>query len=214
MISLTGVAKHYGERTLFSGVNLTLGVSERVGLVGPNGCGKSTLLQILDGVLDPDEGTVSRNRRVRVGMLRQEVVGARGRRLLDEMLSGDEEMSHLEGRIALLEEEMRNTSDPAALEALAHEHGDLLSRFQRGGGYDRPTEAKKILGGLAFKTSDFDRDTAEFSGGWLMRLALARLLLTEPDLLLLDEPTNYLDLESVVWLEGYLREYEGSLIIA
>ena len=214
MISLTGVAKHYGERTLFSGVNLTLGVSERVGLVGPNGCGKSTLLQILDGSLDPDEGVVSRNRRVRVGMLRQEVVGARGRRVLDEMLSGDEEMSHLESRIALLEEEMRATSDPAALEALAEEHGDLFHRFQQGGGYDRPTEAKKILGGLAFKTTDFDRDTAEFSGGWLMRLALAKLLLTEPDLLLLDEPTNYLDLESVVWLEGYLREYEGSLIIA
>jgi ATP-binding cassette subfamily F protein 3 len=214
MISLTGVAKHYGERTLFSGVNLTLGVSERVGLVGPNGCGKSTLLQILDGSLDPDEGSVSRNKRVRVGMLRQEVVGARGRRLLDEMLSGDEEMSHLESRIALLEEEMRATSDPPALELLAAEHGELLHRFERGGGYDRPAEAKKILGGLAFKTSDFDRDTAEFSGGWLMRLALAKLLLTEPDLLLLDEPTNYLDLESVVWLEGYLREYEGSLIIA
>ncbi|HEV8480758.1 MAG TPA: ATP-binding cassette domain-containing protein [Candidatus Eisenbacteria bacterium] len=214
MISLTGVAKHYGERTLFSGVNLTLGVSERVGLVGPNGCGKSTLLQILDGTLEPDEGNVSRNRRVRIGMLRQEVVGERGRKLLDEMLSGDEEMSHLESRIALLEEEMRGTSDPATLEPLVAEHGDLLHRFQRGGGYDRPAEAKQILGGLAFKTSDFDRDTAEFSGGWLMRLALAKLLLTEPDLLLLDEPTNYLDLESVVWLEGYLREYEGSLIIA
>jgi ATP-binding cassette subfamily F protein 3 len=123
-------------------------------------------------------------------------------------------MSHLESRLALLEEEMRATSDAAALEALAAEHGELQHRFQRGGGYDRPTEAKKILGGLAFQTSDFDRDTAEFSGGWLMRLALAKLLLTEPDLLLLDEPTNYLDLESVVWLEGYLREYEGSLVIA
>ena len=118
MISLTGVAKHYGERTLFAGVNLTLGVSERVGLVGPNGCGKSTLLQILDGSLDPDEGVVSRNKRVRVGMLRQEVVGARGRRVLDEMLSGDEEMSHLESRIALLEEEMRGTSDPTSSRSL------------------------------------------------------------------------------------------------
>src|SRR5262249_58754141 len=128
-------------------------------------------------------GAVWGNRRVRVGMLRQEVVGVRGRRLLDEMLSGDEEMSHLESRIALLEEEMRAASEPATLVALAEEHGELQHRFERGGGYDRPTEAKKILGGLAFKTSDFDRDTAEFSGGWLMRLALAKLLLTEPDLL-------------------------------
>src|SRR5262249_35301657 len=158
--------------------------------------------------LEADEGSVSRNRRVRVGMLRQEIVGVRGRRLLDEMLSGDEEMSHLESRIALLEEERRGTSDPATLEQLAAEHGELEGRYQRGGGYARAAEAKKILGGLAFKNTDFDRDTAEFSGGWLMRLALAKLLLTEPDLLLLDEPTNYLDLESVVWLEGYLREYE------
>src|SRR5262245_26082333 len=214
MISLTGIAKHYGERTLFEGVNLTLGVSERVGLVGPNGCGKSTLLQILAGLLEPDEGRLSRNRRARVGFLRQEIVGSAGRRLLDEMLSGDEELGHLESRLALIEEEMRGTTDPAALEALAAEHGELTHRFDLGGGYDRPAEAKKILGGLAFRDEDFERDTAEFSGGWLMRLALAKLLLTEPDLLLLDEPTNYLDLESVVWLEGYLRNYDGSLIIA
>jgi len=214
MISLTGVAKSYGPRTLFEGVNLTIGVSERIGLVGPNGCGKSTLLHILAERLEPDEGRVSRNRRATVGLLVQEIVGDHGRTVLAEMLSGHEELGHLQRRLALLEEEMRQTTDPAALEALAAEHGELEHRFDREGGYDLPTQAKKILGGLAFREADFDRDTSEFSGGWLMRLALAKLLLVEPDLLLLDEPTNYLDLESVVWLEGYLRSYEGSLIIA
>jgi ATP-binding cassette subfamily F protein 3 len=214
MLALQNVAKHYGERTLFAGVSLVLGVSERIGLVGPNGCGKSTLLEIMAGRLSPDEGTVSLNRRASVGYLIQEVPKYTGRALLDEMLAGHEAVAHLQHRLQLIEEEMRATSDTAALEALAHDHGELQHRFEQAGGYDLPTQARKILFGLAFKEADLARDTSEFSGGWLMRLALGRLLLTEPDLLLLDEPTNYLDLESVVWLERYLREYEGSLVIA
>jgi ATP-binding cassette subfamily F protein 3 len=214
MISLTGVAKHFGERTLFAGVNLTLGVSERIGLVGPNGCGKSTLLEILAGRREPDAGTVARNRRATVGLLAQEVPKYTGHTLLEEMLAGHERLDHLGRRLQLLEEEMRQTAEAAQLEALAAEHGELQRRFEEGGGYDLPAAARRILGGLAFRQADFARDTAEFSGGWLMRLALGRLLLTEPDLLLLDEPTNYLDLESVIWLEGYLRSYEGSIIIA
>ncbi len=214
MISLTNVAKHYGERTLFSGVSLVLGVSERIGLVGANGAGKTTLLDVLAGRLEPDEGTVSRNRRATIGTLVQEVPKFTGRTLLDEMLAGHQHIAHLRQRLELLEEEMRATEDPATLEALTHEHGEVERRFDLEGGYDLPTEAKRILGGLAFRDTDFGRDTSEFSGGWLMRLALARLLLTEPDLLLLDEPTNYLDLESVVWLEEFLRGYHGSIVIA
>ena len=214
MISLTGVAQHFGERTLFADVNLTIGVSERIGLVGPNGCGKSTLLDILAGRREPDAGTVARNRRATVGLLTQEVPKYTGRTLLAEMLAGHERLDHLGRRLELLEEEMRQTAEPAALEALAAEHGELERRFEEGGGNDLPAAARRILGGLAFRDADFARDTAEFSGGWLMRLALGRLLLTEPDLLLLDEPTNYLDLESVIWLEAYLRSYEGSILIA
>ena len=213
MISLSSVAKHFGERTLFAGVNVTIGISERIGLVGANGSGKSTLLEILAGRMEADEGVVARNRRATIGYLAQEVPKHTGRTLMAEMLAGHAHLDHLKARIALVEEEMRATSDQAVLESLAHEHGELERRFDAGGGYDLPAQAKKILGGLAFRDSDFDRATAEFSGGWLMRLALARLLLVEPDLLLLDEPTNYLDLESVIWLEGYLREYDGSIII-
>jgi ATP-binding cassette subfamily F protein 3 len=214
MISLVSIAKHYGERTLFSQVNLVLGVSERIGLVGANGAGKTTLLEILAGRMEPDEGSVTRNRRLTVGYLTQEVPKFTGRTLLAEMLAGHAHVDHLRARLELLEEELRQTEDPATLEALSAEHGEIERRFDTAGGYDLPAEAKRILGGLAFRDVDFERQTSEFSGGWLMRLALGRLLLTEPDLLLLDEPTNYLDLESVVWLESFLRTYHGSIVVA
>ncbi|RPJ47569.1 MAG: ABC transporter ATP-binding protein [Candidatus Latescibacterota bacterium] len=213
MLSLVGVGKHFGARSLFSGVNLTIGVSERIGLVGPNGSGKTTLLEILAGRADADEGTVARNKRATIGYLLQEVPLTKQATLFDEMLSGAEKIDHMRRRLALLEEEMRSASDPDEIGALAEEHGEIERRFDQSGGYDLPTEAKRILSGLAFRERDLGRPLAEFSGGWLMRLQLARLLLTEPDLLLLDEPTNFLDLESVIWLEEYLRAYSGSLVL-
>ncbi len=213
MISLVDIAKQIGDRTLFAGVTLTIGVSERIGLVGPNGSGKTTLLEILAGALEPDAGYVSRNKSATIGYLRQEVPKYADRTLIAEMLAGHEELGHLKQRLALIEEEMRGTDDASALEALAAQHGELEQRFAHRGGYDLPATASRILGGLGFRESDFDRPTAEFSGGWLMRLALGRLLLTSPHLMLLDEPTNYLDLHSVIWLESYLRSYEGSIIV-
>jgi ATP-binding cassette subfamily F protein 3 len=213
MISLVGVSKEYGGRTLFSNVSLTIGVSERIGLVGANGSGKTTLLEILAGRVEPDQGSIARNRRATIGYLVQEVAQKREVTLYEEMLAGAERIDHMRGRLALLEEEMRSARDPAEIEALARAHGEIERRFDQSGGYDLPAEAKRILGGLAFRETDFDRPLGEFSGGWLMRLQLARLLLTEPDLLLLDEPTNFLDLESVIWLEGYLRGYSGSLVL-
>ncbi len=213
MISLASLGKHIGERVLFTNVNLTIGIADRIGLVGPNGSGKTTLLEILAGRLEPDEGEVSRNRRATVGYLLQEVPKFSGRTLIDELLAGHESLDKLGAQLRLVEEEVRRASDEDELEELALRHGELERLFDSAGGYDLPSAGKKILGGLGFKSSDFDRNTEEFSGGWLMRLALARLLLTEPSLLLLDEPTNYLDLESVTWLESYLRDYQGSLII-
>src|SRR5262245_40319300 len=170
MISLTNVGKHYGARTLFSGVNLMLGVSERIGLVGPNGSGKTTLLDVVAGRLEADEGSIARSRRATIGTLTQEVPKFTGRTLLEEMLAGHERIAHLRQRLELIEEEMRATSDPSALEALTEEHGEIERRFDQAGGYDLPTEAKRILGGLAFRETDFERQTSEFSGGWLMRL--------------------------------------------
>ncbi|MFH1681553.1 MAG: ABC-F family ATP-binding cassette domain-containing protein [Candidatus Eisenbacteria bacterium] len=213
MISLVGVSKEYGGRTLFAGVNLTIGVSERIGLVGANGSGKTTLLEILAGNVEPDEGSIARNRRAATGYLLQEVPRGAERTLFDEMLAGADEVDHMRRRLALLEEEMRSERNPEEVEALVREHGEIERHFDKSGGYDLPAEAKRILGGLAFREGDFDRRLSEFSGGWLMRLQLARLLLREPDLLLLDEPTNFLDLDSVVWLEEYLRAYAGSLVL-
>jgi ATP-binding cassette subfamily F protein 3 len=213
MISLVDIAKHYGDRTLFENVTLTIGVSERIGLVGPNGSGKSTLLEIIAGHMAADAGTVGCNKSASIGYLRQEIPQYRDRTVLAEMLAGHERLDHLRRRLDLLEEEMRQTTEPALLEELAARHGELEERFAHGGGYDLPALARQILGGLGFRTADFERPTAELSGGWLMRLALGRLLLTTPHLMLLDEPTNYLDLHSVIWLEGYLRSYEGSIIV-
>jgi ATP-binding cassette subfamily F protein 3 len=191
MLTLNNVSKSFGTRVLFSDVNLTLNAPERVGVVGPNGSGKTTLLRILAGEMKYT-----------------------GRTLLEEMLAGHEEHTRLEAEIGRIEEQMRATRDPAALEELTHEHGSLAQRFEEIGGYDLPARAKRILSGLGFRQSDFDRATDEFSGGWLMRLALARLLLAGHEVLLLDEPTNYLDLDSVLWLESYLRSHQGTLVLA
>lgn len=213
MISLSSIAKHFGDRVLFTKVNMTIGIAERIGLVGPNGSGKTTLLEIIAGREEADEGTVSRNRRASIGYLLQEVPKFSQRTLMDELLAGHEKLDLLGAQLRMVEEEMRTVTDEELLQELALKHGDLERKFDNAGGYDLPAAGKKILGGLGFRESDFERSAEEFSGGWLMRLALARLLLIEPALLLLDEPTNYLDLESVIWLESYLREYEGSLIV-
>jgi ATP-binding cassette subfamily F protein 3 len=214
MLTLANITKSFGTRVLFSDVNLTLNAPERVGIVGPNGSGKTTLLQILEGSTPPDRGTRGLQKRASVGLLIQEVPKFTGRTLLEEMMAGHEQHDLLQAELARLEEQMRATHDSAALEELSHEHGALAHQFEEIGGYDLPSRAKKILSGLGFRQVDFERDTVEFSGGWLMRLALARLLLAGHEVLLLDEPTNYLDLDSVVWLEAHLRSHQGTLVLA
>ncbi len=214
MLTLAGAAKGYGDRTLFEDLNLTLSPTDRLGLVGPNGSGKTTLLRVLAGELSLDRGTRSLERRATVGILAQELPKYTGRSLLEELLAGHERYAALTRELAALEEALRRDADPAHHEELAHRHGDALHAFEAIGGYELPVTGKKILAGLGFKEADFERRTEEFSGGWLMRLALARLLLAVPDVLLLDEPTNYLDLESVIWLESYLRDRAGALVLA
>ena len=214
MITLTDISKGFAERTLFEGVNMTISLTERVGVVGPNGSGKTTLLHVLAGRAPFDSGNRSVQRGVTIGFLEQEVPKYTGRTLLEEMLEANPRINQLRQEMEELEERLKGTDDRSEQEELSHRHGDLVHEFQDRGGYDLPHRAKRILAGLGFKDADFQRSTTEFSGGWLMRLALARLLLTQPGLLLLDEPTNYLDLESVIWLESYLSSYSGALVIA
>jgi ATP-binding cassette, subfamily F, member 3 len=210
MIALDSVSKSYGGQELLRGTTWRIGRGERIGLVGPNGAGKTTLCRILASVEEPDEGRVHRDTGVTVGYLPQEVTTGADRTVLAEALSGFDEVWRLEAQLESLAARM---AGPGAEPGLIDTYGEVQHRFEALGGYRLEAEAKIILGGLGFAPDAVHGPLAEFSGGWRMRAALARLLLLRPDLLLLDEPTNHLDLESLQWLEDFLAAYEGSVVI-
>jgi len=209
VIQLDGVSKGYGGQVLFRDVGWRIADRERIGLVGPNGAGKTTLCRILAGLEEPDTGQVSRPRSATVGYLPQEVAGAAAGSVLVEALSGFEEVWALERDM----EEVARALETAPSEALTERYGELQHRFEALGGYRLETAARTILSGLGFATDELHRPLAEFSGGWRMRAALARLLLLAPSLLLLDEPTNHLDLASLAWLENFLASYDGTVVV-
>ncbi len=212
MLQLQDVSKQYGSKVLFEGANLRLGNRSRVALVGPNGAGKSTLIRILLGLESPDSGSVSRASHLSIGHLAQEVPKFSGRTVLSEVMRMDGRLEELQAAQKELEEAFAgntNSDDPEALER----YGRVLEELDHLDQYRLESRAKEILSGLGFKTSDFDRALTTFSGGWLMRVALSRILLMDPDLLLLDEPTNHLDLESLLWLEEFLRAHQGAMLL-
>jgi ATP-binding cassette subfamily F protein 3 len=210
MIGLDAVSKGYGGQEVLRDCTWRIGRGERIGLVGPNGAGKTTLCRILASVEEPDAGRVHRDTGVTVGYLPQEVTTGADRTVLAEALSGFDEVWRLEAEMESLAARM---AGPAAPAGLTDAYGEVQHRFEALGGYRLEAEAKIILGGLGFGPEAVHRPLGEFSGGWRMRAALARLLLLRPDLLLLDEPTNHLDLESLQWLENFLAAYEGSVVI-
>jgi ATP-binding cassette subfamily F protein 3 len=212
MLSLQQVSKAYGGRVLFENVSLRIGLHDRAALVGPNGAGKTTLFEIIAGEISPDRGTVGRNKSAVIGYLPQEPEAESAGGVLESVTAGDSDLASLEHRLALLQAEMSDASEEETGRLLA-EYGELQNRYEQLGGYSREARAKEILFGLGFKERDLARSTEELSGGWRMRLALARLLLQGPDLLLLDEPTNHLDLASVIWLEGFLAGYAGAILL-
>src|SRR3984893_6937749 len=210
MIALDGVSKGYGGQQLLQDCTWRIGRGERIGLVGPNGAGKTTLCRILALVEETDAGRVHRDTGVTVGYLPQEVTTGEDRTVLAEALSGFDEVWRLESELESLAARM---AGPDADPGLTDTYGEVQHRFEALGGYRLEAEAKIILGGLGFVPGDAHRPLGEFSGGWRMRAALARLLLLRPDLLLLDEPTNHLDLESLAWLEDFLTSYAGSVVV-
>ncbi|MDB5100602.1 MAG: ydiF [Cyanobacteria bacterium RYN_339] len=213
MLHLKGISKSYPTKTVLDAVDWHVAPGQRWGLVGPNGAGKSTLIKIVLKQMDADAGTVVIRPRLDVGHLAQELPGDAGRTLQAEMWTAFPRLIALRDKLETLETLMHATHDEAALDALVHEHADVTHEWERLEGYAADARIGRVLHGLGFSEPDRARKVAEFSGGWQMRAALAKLLLERPDLLLLDEPTNHLDLEAISWLEGYLSDYPGALVL-
>jgi ATP-binding cassette subfamily F protein 3 len=213
MITLSHIQKQFGSRVIFRDSSFQIGARDRIGLIGPNGSGKTTLFRMVLGEESIDEGEIRIAKGVKIGYLPQEVIPFKRNSVLDEVLRSLSGIISLQDKMTILEQELASVEDPLEQEKLAKEYGKLQERYTVLGGYGIEAEAKQILQGLGFKERDFNRLTDELSGGWLMRIALSKILLQAPDLLLLDEPTNYLDLESLVWLESFLVNYPGAMII-
>ena len=213
MIVAHDISKAYSTRTLFSGLTLSLAAGDRIALIGPNGSGKTTLMDVLAGDIAPDTGKVSKQRNVTIGYLKQEPGLFAGKSLLQEVLDAAFEVNALVDEIAAAQEALSTESNPAQQRHLLHRLSKLDMALEAAGGADREHEAKAILLGLGFKQQDFRRPISEFSGGWIMRASLARILFRKPNLLLLDEPTNHLDLEANLWFEKYLASFQGGVLV-
>ncbi len=214
MLSLVAVSKQYGSQSVLREVDWSVMAGERVGLAGANGAGKSTLLRIVAGLVEPDRGEVCFKKGAAVGYLPQEIIGSRGQNVLAAALGAFDDIHALEARCRELEHRLEG-ADPRAADyaALMEEYAAAREEWDHRGSYDLESRAEEVLAGLGFRAADFSRDVGELSGGWQMRVALARLLLQRPDVLLLDEPTNHLDLEARNWLEGFLASYPGAVVL-
>lgn len=215
MLSVNNVYVQYGDRILLNGVSFTLQPGERVGLVGVNGTGKSTMMKIIAGHLSPQQGNVTIPREASIGFLHQDMNIPKGKSVIQETMTAFDEALAIERRLEEIQHELGQRTDyeSDAYMDLLHELSELTDRLNVLGSDTMQAQAEKILMGLGFKTADFDRLTDTFSGGWQMRVELAKMLLQRPQYLLLDEPTNHLDIESIIWLEQFLQGYEGCVVL-
>ncbi|MBM55674.1 MAG: glycosyl transferase family 2 [Euryarchaeota archaeon] len=215
MLTVSQLGVHFGERSLFEGLNLFVGEKDRIGLVGRNGAGKSTLMKILAGINKPSEGSISHPNEFKIGYLPQEMEHNEEASIYDEAYSAFDEINRLEKRLEEITKNIGSREDYESVEYsnLIDELTECNQRLDVIGAGNLEEKIQRILQGLGFAQNDMERKMSEFSGGWKMRVELAKLLLTNPNLLLLDEPTNHLDIESIEWLEGFLKSYPGSIIL-
>lgn len=213
MIHAAQIAKTYGNKKLYEGASFQLNAGEKVGLVGPNGAGKTTLFRIITGQENVDTGSIAKPERVVIGYFAQDIEDMRGRSVRDEVKGAAGRLADLQKEMADLEAQLSEEMDENTMTATLERYGLVQSEFERLGGYDLDARVEEILTGLGIAPQDQSRDTGTFSGGWKMRIALAKMLILNPDVLLMDEPTNHLDLESIVWLESWLTQFKGILFM-
>ncbi len=213
MIRLENISKQNGSQILFIEASAALQKGEKAGLVGPNGAGKTTLFRMVTGQEPPDEGQVSVDRGVTIGYFSQDVGEMAGRSAVAEVMDGAGPVSVVAAELAELEAAMGDPDRLGEIDALIERYGEVQGRFEELGGYALEGRAREVLAGLSFTEEMMDGDVGALSGGWKMRVALARILLMHPDVMLLDEPSNHLDLESLIWLEQFLKGYDGALLM-
>ncbi len=215
MLNIHNLSVSFGGTYLFEEVTFRLGAGDRVGLVGKNGAGKSTMLKMLAGDFKPDSGTIATEKEVRIGFLRQDIDFVKGRTVLDEAYQAFEEIKRAELKIDDINHQLATRTDyeSESYSELIEQLSDVQHHYEILGGYNYVGDTEKILLGLGFKREEFNNQTDTFSGGWRMRIELAKLLLQSNDILLLDEPTNHLDIESIIWLESFLKSFPGVVVI-
>src|SRR6476469_3449582 len=213
MISFSNINKQYGRQLVFVDASFQLNPGEKVGLVGPNGAGKTTLFRMVVGEESPDEGEVSVPKKLTIGYFRQDVEEMKGRSVLDEAIAGSCRAGNVHHEIEYLQRAMEDPERADDMDRILAHFGEVQEEYDHLGGYALEAQAREVLHGLGFADDQIDGDVGDLSGGWKMRVALARVLLGRPDVLLMDEPTNHLDLESIIWLEQFLKAYPGALLM-
>src|SRR5438552_10868281 len=213
MISFSRISKQYGRQVLFVDASFQLNPSEKVGLVGANGSGKTTVFRMIVGEEKADDGEVSVPKKLTIGYFRQDVEEMAGRSVLDEAIAGSGRLGELHHELEDLQHAMSDPARSNEMDRILARFGEVQEDYEHLGGYALESRTREILNGLGFDDERIDGDVGALSGGWKMRVAMARVLLGDPEILLMDEPTNHLDIESIIWLESFLKSRSGALLM-